>query len=128
VPEPYQHLHKSYVENGGTVPVITGAEMLMAYNAIPGRENVGKVEWFPVSGGTTALKDFPRTYIIHTDKEACRDDGRVLEAALRDADVPVKLEVLPALPHYFWCFGLKNAGHRFRSAFVEGVKWALKAS
>jgi acetyl esterase/lipase len=71
--------------------------MLMAYDVIPGRENVDKVEWFPLSGGATALKGFPRTYIIHTDKEACRDDGVVMQAALNDADVPVKLDILTAL-------------------------------
>lgn len=86
------------------MPVVTGPEMLMAYDAIPGRENVDRIEWFPVSGGVTALKSFPRTYIIHTDKEACRDDGVVMQAALKDAGVPVKLHIQPALPHYFWCF------------------------
>ena len=110
------------------MPVVTGADMLLAYDAAPGRENVDKVEWFPVSGGANALKGFPRTYIIHTDKEACRDDGVVMQAALKDADVPVRLNVLPALPHYFWCFGLKNAGQRFRDLVVEGTKWAVNAS
>lgn len=116
------------MENGGPVPVVTGPEMLMAWDVIPGRENVGKVEWFPVSGGATALKGFPRTYIIHTDREACRDDGVVMQAALKDAYVPVKLDLLPALPHYFWSFGLRNAGQRFRDLVVEGTKWAVKAS
>lgn len=127
VPKQYQELHTSYVENGGQVPVITGEEMRMAYELIPGRENVDKVEWFPLSGAPTALKGFPRTYLIHTDREACRDDSTVMEAALKDAGVPVKRDMIPNLPHYFHCFGLKHAGQRFRSDVLDGARWAAKS-
>lgn len=102
--------------------------MQLVYNINPGREKLGKVEWFPVSGGATALKGFPRTYIIHAEREACRDDGVVMEAALNDAGVPVKLDILPRLPHYFQCFGLKNAGQRFRNAVVDGARWVVEGS
>ena len=101
--------------------------MQMAYAVNPGRENVDKVEWFPVSGGTTALKGFPRTYLINAGREACRDDSTVMQAALQDAGVPVKSDTLPNLPHYFHCFGLQNAGQRFRDALVSGTTWAVKA-
>lgn len=125
VPEPYEQLHKSYTENAGQIPVITGPEMLLAYGLIPGQENWDKIDWFPVSGGAGALKGFPRTYLINTSKEALRDDAKVMEMALKDAGVPVRRDVLLGLPHYFWCFGLENAGKRFRTALVEGIKWVV---
>ena len=76
--------------------------MLMAFQFIIGEAGTKNIDWFPLAGGADALKGFPRTYIINTDKEALRDDGRVLEAALNDAGVPVKRDNLPGLPHYFW--------------------------
>ena len=122
VPEQYQHLHKSYVDNGGPVPIVTGDEMKMAFDQIVGKAGTKNVDFFPLVGGANALKGFPRTYIINTDKEALRDDGLVLEAALKDAGVPVKRDNLPGLPHYFWCFPVEKAGKRFRDTLVQGIK------
>ena len=100
VPEEYKHLHKSYVENGGPVPVVDGKKMLEAYEEIAPQYR--EAEFFPVSGGAKALKGFPKTYITSTSKEANRDDGLVMEHGLKDAGVEVKRDVFKGLPHYYW--------------------------
>ena len=123
VQERYKHLHNSYIENGGPVPIVTGADMLLAYEGVVGAGQIKNVNLFPIAGGKEALKSFPRAYIIGTSKEACRDDSTVLEAALTDAGVSVRRDNLPALPHYFWIFPVQLAGSRFREALVEGMKW-----
>lgn len=125
VPKGYEHLHQSYKENAGPIPVVTGDDMLSAYEMIVGPAGYRNVEWFPLVGGKDALKGFPKTYIINTDKEALRDDGTVLEAVLKDVDVPVKRDNLPGLPHYFWCFPVQEAGNRFRKTLVDGIKWVV---
>lgn len=123
VPQKYKHLHVSYVENGGDV--LTGDTMLAAYKLLVGDSGIKNMDWFPVTGAPESLKGFPRTYITNTDKEALRDDGTVLEAALRDAGVAVKRDNMPALPHYFWRFPIEKAGARFREILVEGTKWVV---
>lgn len=127
VPEKYKHLHNSYVENGGDVPIVKADDMRYAFGLVVGEAGYTKLDWFPMVGGADAVKGFPRTYIVNTDKEALRDDGAVLEAALKDAGVPVKRDNLPGLPHYFWCFPVEHAGARFRKTLVDGIKWILSA-
>lgn len=101
--------------------------MIWAWENIVGIPGTTNLSWFPTVGGAKALEGFPRTYIINTDKEALRDDGQVLEAALRDAGVPVKRDVMPGLPHYFWCFADLKAGRQFREMLVKGLKWVFSA-
>ncbi|OMP88155.1 AB hydrolase superfamily protein B1A11.02 [Diplodia seriata] len=72
------------------------------------------------------LRKFPRTYIATAGKDLMRDDGVVLEAALRDAGVPVKRAHYEGLPHYFWFFpqlGEKTMG--FVEDLVGGVRWVF---
>lgn len=76
--------------------------MRFAFEVVVGQAGFRNVNWFPLVGGADTLQGFPRTYIINSEKEALRDDGRVLEAALEDVGVPVKRDVLSGLPHYFW--------------------------
>lgn len=125
VPQKYKDLHVSYVENGGDTPVVAGEHMIGAYKMIVGNERLDDLDWFPVAHAPESLKGFPRTYIFNTEREALRDDGRVLEAGLQDAGVAVKRDVMSALPHYFWCFPVAKAGAEFRQMLVEGIKWIL---
>lgn len=124
-PAKYQDLHVSYVENSGDTPVVSGDAMLGAYSMIIGKPRLDDLDWFPVAHAPESLKGFPRTYIVNTGKEALRDDGRVFEAGLKDVGVPVKRDIMPALPHYFWCFPVAKAGAEFRARLVEGIKWII---
>lgn len=126
VPEKYKHLHTSYIENSGQIPVVTGDDLLFEYERNFGSAGIMDVDLFPLVGAPASLKSFPRTYIIGTDKEACRDDSTVLEAALKDVGVSVKRDVMLSLPHYFWSFPISKAGEQFRELLVEGIKWAVE--
>lgn len=125
IPSKYSALHTSYVDNGGEVPVVTGEAMLAAFGMLTRENDIHDVDMFPIAGAPKSLAHFPRTYIINTSKEANRDDGRVLEAALEDAGTPVKRDVIPGFPHYFWCFPIEKGGARLRETIVKGIKWVV---
>lgn len=99
--------------------------MKLALQHIVGDAALNDVSQFPLHSAPDALKGFPRTYIIHTNKEELRDDGTVLEAALKELRVSVRRDVEIGLPHYFWCFPVRNAGQRFGDLLVEGVRWVV---
>lgn len=128
VPSRYRTLHTSYADNWGDVPVVSGDIMRLTYQTFIGEEHFGDVEWFPVAGAPGSLRGFPKTYIVNSDLEACRDDGAVLEAALRDKGVEVKRDIVRALPHYFWIFPLDKAGRAFREMLAEGIRWVFTQS
>lgn len=125
LPEVYRKLHTSYEDNSGPLPIVSGEDMKMALEHVAGENALVDVSQFPLHGAPDSLKGFPRTYIINTDREALRDDGTVLEAVLKDVGVPVKMDVMKGLPHYFWTFPVEKAGQRFRDLFVEDVRWVL---
>lgn len=125
-PTQYKHLHRSYIENGGPVPLVTWQDCVGAYTLLGSMPPYNDPSWFPISMGSDAMKHFPPTYIINTDKEVMRDDGKVLEHELKDAGVPVKRDVMMGLPHYFWIFPLEKAGASFRSKLVGGFQWILE--
>ena len=123
VPDEYTDLHRSYVDNGGQVPVVTGKDMLAAYEHIVGAVGTKNLNWFPATGGAKAVAGFPPVYITNSDGEACRDDGAVLAAELKDAGVVVKRDNMLALPHYYWCFPVQKAGGIFRQTLIDGIRW-----
>ena len=128
VPSRYRNLHTSYADNSGDIPVVTGDNMRLAYQMFVGEDQIGNVRWFPVANAPKSLIGFPKTYIVNTDLEACRDDGTVLEAAVKDNGIEVKRDVVPALPHYFWVFPIDKAGRAFREMLAEGIRWVLGQS
>lgn len=99
--------------------------MKMALGKVAGEAALDDITQFPLHGAPESLKGFPRTYVINTDKEALRDDGTVLEAVLKNLEIPVKRDVMPGLPHYFWCFPVQHAGQRFRDLLIEGARWVV---
>lgn len=56
-----------------------------------------------------------------------RDDGVVLEAALKHAGVAVKRDHYMGLPHYFWFFPqLGEKTQDFLENVAEGIRWVVK--
>lgn len=88
------------------------------FNTVHGREKAV----VPMRLGSEALKDMPRTYIIHMQYEVMREGVAVLGAELRDVGVEVRREVMDGFPHHFWCFPVENAGKLFRDKLVKGIK------
>ncbi|KAK3670813.1 hypothetical protein LTR78_009257 [Recurvomyces mirabilis] len=129
-PEKYKHLHRSWTELSGPIPLVTADDCMKSYHgfglAPPYEGDDERRNWFPLTIGPEALKGMPRTYIINCEIECMRDDGTVAEAQMIDAGMDVKRVVLPGLPHYFWSFPLEKAGLRFRDTLVKGVKWMLE--
>ncbi|QIX02403.1 hypothetical protein AMS68_007920 [Peltaster fructicola] len=128
VPEKYKSLHTSYIDNAGEIPVVKVADCHEAWAAAGAGPPYADHSWFPETGGADALRGFPPTYIHNTDKEAMRDDGRVLEAELNDAGIAVKRDVQADYPHYFWCFPIEKGGAAFRDMLVNGFGWVLDQS
>lgn len=128
VPEKYRSLHTSYQDNAGPIPVIRDKDCHATYKAAGARPPYKDHSWFPQTGGAEALRGFPPTYIYNTDLECMRDDGRVLEAELKENGIPVKRDVQPGLPHYFWVFPIQKGGEVFRDLLVNGFTWVLEQS
>lgn len=123
VPERYEPLMRSYKENAGPLPFVSGDDTMLLYkhwNVTPSNINV---DVFPATGGPKKLKKFPPTFIITSDNDASRDDGTVLEAILRDAGVRVKRENFVGFAHYFWTFPLPRVNERFWNCLIDGLKW-----
>lgn len=130
-PKEYKDHHTAYVENGGEIPVVNASDAMAAFDMLGSKEDLPawrKGEWFPQTAGAGAFKNFPPTWIINTDLECFRDDGRVLQLELSDAGAKVKREVMEGWPHYFWCFPVIQGGNEFRGRVVQGIKWILEES
>ena len=129
VPEKYQWLHQSYVENGGSIPIVTAKDALGAFDFCKLQPSDCKnVLYFPIAGGSEAVKGFPPTYIINMGKECMRDDGLVLKAELEDAGVPVKRDLMTGFPHYFWVLPVETGGKIYREKLIAGIKWVLETA
>lgn len=126
VPAKYKSLHTSYVDNAGDIPIVTAADCHFAYATAGAGPPYSDHTWFPETGGPEALKGFPPTYIHNTDSEAMRDDGRVLEAELKDAGIAVTRDVQAGYPHYFWIFPIEKGGAAFRNMLINGFAWVLE--
>lgn len=127
MPSEYRHLHTSLQDNAGPMPLVT-ADMVPANWSTLGGAPPYDAEfrhWVPVSMGVEGVKGFPPTWIVDCEKDCMRDDGRVLQAALEDAGVRVKREVVKGMPHYYWAFPLQVAAEDFRVRVLEGLRWIL---
>ena len=109
------------------IPFVTPADHYFATELVgvkPPYDEESK-HYLPVSLGAEAIRGMPPTYINNAEIECMRDDGAILEAELKELGIPVKREVMPGLPHYFWSFPLEKAGASFRQKLVDGFMWVL---
>lgn len=124
-PQAYRHLMTSYVENAGPLPFVSGDDTFALYehwNITPANIDL---DIFPAAGGPDRLKGFPPTFIVTSGNDASRDDGTVLEAMLKDADVRAMRKNFPGLAHFFWFLDLPKANERFWWFLVGGIHWTL---
>jgi acetyl esterase/lipase len=80
-----------------------------------------------VSMGAEGVRDFPPTWILDSEKDCLRDDGRVLQAEMEDAGLKVKREVVKGMPHYYWAFPVQVAAEDLRKRLLGGIKWVLES-
>ncbi|KAL1622788.1 hypothetical protein SLS54_004808 [Diplodia seriata] len=126
VPERWAALYSSYGELWDEAPVVRGPDQKEVLDLAAERSPEDPLLAVKFTYEEETLRKFPRTYIATAGKDLMRDDGVVLEAALRDAGVPVKRAHYEGLPHYFWFFpqlGEKTMG--FVEDLVGGVRWVL---
>lgn len=81
IPAEYESLHKSYKENAVDVPVIDKASMDEFYRA----QDADPTDSDTFTALSPHLAKFPATYIVTTATDPVRDDGVVVEAALKKA-------------------------------------------
>lgn len=81
VPEAYRDMYKSYTENGENVPVIDKDSMIAFYGAVDADPKDSNV----FTGISPYHKHFPPTYIVTCGADPLRDDGNIMEHALRNA-------------------------------------------
>lgn len=71
------------------------------------------------------LASYPPVYLVTCEKDILRDDGIVLEHALKDAGVKVKRDHYMGFPHYFFVFPSLKTGRTFGANVVKGIKFVL---
>lgn len=89
VPEKYKSQYKSYTENESGVPVLDkeGMSVFFKENAVsPDDANLF------ILLAADNHKNFPPTYFVSCEMDPLRDDAFVMEAALKEAGVPTKLD------------------------------------
>ncbi|KAK5707703.1 Telomerase-binding protein [Elasticomyces elasticus] len=120
VPEKYKDMYTSYKDNAKGTPIIDGESMEIFY------EHAGVDPKDPDTFVALSdnLKSFPPTYIATCEFDPLRDDGFVLEAALKEAGVPTKHDHYPGFPHYFWIFPSVPESQQFVGQLLGGIEWA----
>jgi versiconal hemiacetal acetate esterase len=120
VPAEYASQYTAYQENGYGAPVIDAASMKTFFEAV-------NADYEDEKTFITLSKDlgkFPPTYIATCGKDPLRDDGRVLEAMLKEG-VKTKSDLYEGLPHYFWMMPGIQGGEQFLANVVKGAQWVL---
>jgi versiconal hemiacetal acetate esterase len=72
------------------------------------------------------LSSFPPTYIATCEFDPLRDDGKVLELALKKAGVRVRSDCYDGYPHYFWIFACLRDSEKFIKNVIAGVHFVLE--
>ncbi|PBP26194.1 hypothetical protein BUE80_DR002863 [Diplocarpon rosae] len=124
IPAAYKSQYTAYTENATGVPIIDAATMKTFFDAAAIDPNDGKA--FVVLSEN--LGKFPPTYIATCGKDPLRDDGRVLEAILKQEGVKTKSDFYEGVPHYFWLFPGIAGGEEFLKNVVKGTQWVLSQS
>ncbi|KAI9810198.1 MAG: hypothetical protein M1827_006644 [Pycnora praestabilis] len=121
VPEEYKSMYTAYSDNAKDVPIIDAASMKTFYDAVDAKPE----DPYTFTALSKNLKDFPPTYIATCDKDPLRDDGKVMEYALKKAGVKTNLDNYLGFPHYFWTFPSIKKGQTFVQNVVKGVHFVL---
>ena len=122
VPAEYKSLYKSYEENEKDVPIIDKNSMKIFFD-----HSGAKPDDADIFVGLDAEnhKNYPPVYLVACEKDPLRDDAYVMEAALKKAGVPTKLDFYPGLPHYFWIFSSVPESKQFVGNLINGVQWLV---
>lgn len=122
VPEEYKPMYKSYDDNKSGVPIIDQESMKIFFE-----HSGAKYDDPDIFVGLDAEnhKNFPPTYLVACEKDPLRDDAFVMEAALKKAGVPTKLDYYEGLPHYFWIFPGLPEGQQYVANLLNGVQWLI---
>ncbi|OLN86576.1 AB hydrolase superfamily protein 5 [Colletotrichum chlorophyti] len=91
--------------------------------AVP-RDGLDKL---PLEAETAELKGLPRTWVQVCTNDTIYSDGVCYAAALREAGVEVRVDVVKGWPHTFWIKapGLQRAIEA-EEEMIKGVKWVLE--
>jgi versiconal hemiacetal acetate esterase len=122
VPDEYKSMYKAYEDNKSNVPIIDQESMRIFF------EHSGVKADDPdvfVALDAENHKNYPPTYLVACEKDPLRDDAYVMEAALKKAGVPTKLDFYPGLPHYFWIFSSVPESKQFVANLLNGVQWLI---
>ncbi|KAJ3543478.1 hypothetical protein NM208_g3559 [Fusarium decemcellulare] len=124
VPAKYQAVYQSYEEKKENVPVVDQTSLSQMF------DNTGiepdDEQYFPVLDDG-CLKLFPPTYLVTCGQDPLRDDGKVLQAALSSAGVPIQANHYDNMPHCFWMVPSLPETKTFLNFLMKGVEWIVKA-
>jgi versiconal hemiacetal acetate esterase len=121
VPATHKDIYNSRIENGSGVPVISSA-VLDTFTRTAHCEAADSTCFITLSKN---LKEFPPTHIVTAGKDPLRDDGRILEAMLKNNGVAVQRSHFDGFPHVFWIFPMCTKRDEAMADAVEGISFVL---
>ncbi|KAK0277449.1 hypothetical protein LTR91_006080 [Friedmanniomyces endolithicus] len=119
VPAKYKDMYTAYKDNAKDTPVIDGESMQIFYK----HAGVDPKDPGTFVALSDNLKDFPPTYITTCEFDPLRDDGFVLEKALKEVGVPTKHDHYAGFPHYFWIFPSVPESQEYIGKMLGGIEW-----
>ncbi|KAG4425474.1 hypothetical protein IFR04_001393 [Cadophora malorum] len=126
----YRHFPAEYTTEGQissyrqAVETYSSGAMVMVWNTTQPSEASGSDPMAsPLLGDLSSL---PRHMIFVAGQDALRDEGIAYATKLREAGVPVKLEVFSGVPHHFAQIPGLTATARFQESFRDAMKEWLK--
>ena len=120
IPVEYKSQYTSYEEHSSGVPIIDASTMKTLFEAAGCKYDDPRT-FVTLSQN---LSRFPPTYISTCEKDPLRDDGRVLEAMLKKANVKTRSDHYSGVPHCFWLFPNTNEKEVLDNV-VRGAQWIL---
>lgn len=123
VPVEYRPMFTSYEENATNVPVIDKQSIATFFQhaAVDAKDP----ETF-VALDISNHENYPPTHIVTCEMDPLRDDGVVMECALKKAGVPTKRDHWAGLPHYFWMFPRIPETEEFANRLLLGLDWLFE--
>jgi versiconal hemiacetal acetate esterase len=122
IPQQYKAQYQSYYDNGENVPIInaTSMDQFLDYTGCQANDKD-----YLIGNDMECFGKLPPTYIVTCEFDPLRDDGKILEMALKEVGVPVKRDHYDGLPHCFWVFPTLPETQRFVANTFAGIGWVI---
>jgi acetyl esterase/lipase len=120
VPAWLKDSHTSFVENKENVPVVDTLSMRQFYDLAGLKPD--NTDYF-IGLDEAMFAQYPPIYVVTSEFDPTRDDGKGIVSGLKKAGRPVKHDHFATMPHAFWLFITLPETGEFYEKLANGVEW-----